>query len=146
MSVNKVILVGNLGKDPEVRHTQAGGAVATLRIATTERRKDKAGNWGDHTEWHTVTLFNRNAENAERFLAKGRQVYVEGRLQTRKWQDKDGQDRYSTEVVADTVHFLGGKTEDRGKTDGRVERSRPAPLTRGGDDTASGGDDYEIPF
>lgn len=105
--VNKVILIGNLGRDPEVRTTQSGTAVATLNIATTERRKDKDGNWGEHTEWHRVTVLGRTAENAGKFLQKGRQVYVEGRLQTRKWQDKDGSDRYSTEVIADDLRYLG---------------------------------------
>lgn len=117
MTVNKVILVGNLGRDPEVRSTQSGTQVATLNIATTERRKDKDGNWGDHTEWHRVSLFGRTAENAGRFLKKGRQVYIEGRLQTRKWQDKDGNDRYTTEIVADTLHFLGGR-DGGGREDG----------------------------
>ena len=118
MTVNKVILVGNLGRDPEVRTTQGGMTIASLNIATTERRKDKDGAWSDHTEWHKVSVFGRTADNAAKFLKKGRQVYVEGRLQTRKWQDKEGQDRYSTEVVADTVHFLGSK-EGGGRDEGR---------------------------
>ena len=112
MTVNKVILVGNLGRDPEVRTTQGGMTIASLNIATTERRK-KGETWEDHTEWHKVSVFGRTADNAAKFLKKGRQVYVEGRLQTRKWQDKDGQDRYSTEVVADDVKFLGGGSDDR---------------------------------
>ena len=112
MTVNKVILVGNLGRDPEVRTTQGGMTIASLNIATTERRK-KGETWEDHTEWHKVSVFGRTADNAAKFLKKGRQVYVEGRLQTRKWQDKYGQDRYSTEVVADDVKFLGGGSDDR---------------------------------
>jgi single-strand DNA-binding protein len=109
MTVNKVILVGNLGRDPEVRTTQGGMTVASLNIATTERRKDKDGNWGDHTEWHKVSLFGRTADNAAKFLKKGRQVYIEGRIQTRKWQDKEGHDRYTTEVIAEDLRFLGGR-------------------------------------
>ena len=107
--INKVILVGNLGQDPEVRTTGGGTPVCNLRIATTHRRKDRDGNWQDQTEWHSVVLFGRNAENAGRFLNKGRQVYVEGRLQTRKWQDRDGRDRWSTEVVGDEIKFLGSR-------------------------------------
>jgi len=128
MTVNKAILVGNLGADPEVRETHSGTAVANLRIATSERTKDRDGNWTDHTEWHSVTCFGRTAENVGRFLSKGRQVYIEGRLRTRKWTDKDGRDRWSTEVIADRVQFLqGGSRDDRGDT-----RS-------GGGDSYSGG-------
>jgi len=109
MSVNKVILVGNLGKDPESRTTQGGHTVTNMRIATTERQKDSDGNWGEHTEWHSIVCWGRTAENTAKYLSKGRQIYVEGRLRTRKWQDRDGNDRWSTEVVADTVQFLGNK-------------------------------------
>jgi single-strand DNA-binding protein len=108
MSVNKVILVGNLGQDPETRTTGTGMVVATLRIATSERRRDDSGNWTDHTEWHRVACFGKQAENVSRFLKKGRQVYIEGKLRTRKWQDKDGNDKYTTEILADQVVFLGG--------------------------------------
>ncbi|MEQ1565370.1 MAG: single-stranded DNA-binding protein, partial [Myxococcota bacterium] len=107
MSVNKVILVGNLGGDPESRTTGSGMVVATLRIATSERRKDDGGQWTDHTEWHRVVCFGKVAENVGRFLKKGRQVYIEGKIRTRKWQDKDGNDKYTTEVLADQVVFLG---------------------------------------
>lgn len=109
--VNKVILIGNLGQDPEVRRTGSGAAVCTLRLATAERRKDASGEWADHTEWHSVVTFGTVAENCGRFLKKGRQVFVEGRLQTRKWQDKEGKDRYTTEIVALNVQFLGGRQE-----------------------------------
>lgn len=108
MSVNKVILVGNLGADPEVKTTNSGTTVANLRIATSERVK-AADEWKDHTEWHRVVCFGRTAENVSRFLKKGRQVYIEGKLRTQKWQDKDGNDRYTTEIVAFNVSFLGGK-------------------------------------
>lgn len=118
MSVNKAILIGNLGADPEIRTTQSGTSVANLRIATTERTKDRDGNWTDQTEWHNVVCFGKTAENVGRFLSKGRQVYVEGRIQTRKWQDKEGQDRWSTEVVASQVRFLGGGNGGNGGSAG----------------------------
>ena len=106
--INKVILIGNLGQDPDLRSTASGATVANLRIATTERRKDRDGNWSDHTEWHSVLSFGRTAENVGKYCRKGKQVYIEGRLQTRKWQDREGRDRYSTEVVADNIRFLSG--------------------------------------
>lgn len=108
--VNKVILVGNLGKDPEVRFTQSGNAVCNLRLACSERKKD-GDSWVDHTEWVDVVTFGKTAENVGQYLSKGRQIYVEGRLQTRKWKDRDGNDRWSTEVVANRVNFLGGRGE-----------------------------------
>jgi len=106
-SVNKVILVGNLGRDPETRYTTGGDAVTNIRVATTDTWKDKNGEKQEKTEWHTVVFFGRQAEIAGEYLKKGRQVYVEGRLQTRKWQDKEGQDRYTTEIVADRMQMLG---------------------------------------
>ncbi|MFT5453898.1 MAG: single-strand DNA-binding protein, partial [Myxococcota bacterium] len=107
--VNKVILLGNLGRDPESRTTKSGTTVANLNIATNERQKDREGNWNDHTEWHRVACFGRTAENVAKYLRKGRQVYVEGRIRTRKWQDDKGQDRYSTEIIADRIQFIGGR-------------------------------------
>ena len=113
--INKVILIGNLGRDPEVRYTAGGSAVANLRIATTESWRDKqSGEKKENTEWHSVVLFGKTAEIAGEYLKKGRTVYIEGRLQTRKYQDKDGQDRYSTEVVASDMQMLGGG-EGRGE-------------------------------
>jgi single-strand DNA-binding protein len=105
--VNKVILVGNLGQDPETRHTNGGNSVTTLRLATTEKFKDRDGNPQERTEWHTVIVWGKPGEACGRHLTKGRQVYVEGRLTTRKWQDKEGKDRYTTEVIGDNVRFLG---------------------------------------
>lgn len=105
--LNKVTVIGNLGRDPEVRYTQSGTAVCNLRIGVTERRKD-GDNWTDHTEWFSVVCFGKTAENANRFLKKGRQVYVDGRLQTRSWTDKEGQTRYTTEIIANQLLFLGG--------------------------------------
>lgn len=110
--LNKATLIGNLGRDPEVRYTQGGTAVANLRIGVTERRKE-GENWADHTEWFGVVCFGKTAENAGRFLKKGRQVYVEGRLQTRSWEDKEGQSRQTTEVIASQLIFLGGGREER---------------------------------
>jgi single-strand DNA-binding protein len=123
--VNKVILVGNLGKDPEVRYVQSGNAVCTLRLAVTERRKDGDG-WKDHTEWMDVVTFGKTAENAGQYLQKGRQVYVEGRLQTRQYKDKEGHDRWRTEVVANQVLFLGGGGGERGAGGPRPQGGRPA--------------------
>ena len=131
-SVNKVILVGNLGKDPELKHTSGGTAVATMTVATNERFKDKSGEWQDRTEWHTVVLWQRLAEIAAEYLKKGRSVYVEGRLQTRSWEDKQGQKRYTTEIVASDLVLLGGgggRSEDGGGRSSRTsdfDQSAPA--------------------
>jgi single-strand DNA-binding protein len=109
-SVNKVILIGNLGKDPETRYLPSGDAVTNITLATTESWKDKkSGDKQEHTEWHRVSFFGRLAEVAGEYLKKGSPVYVEGRIRTRKWQDKEGQDRYTTEVVADRMQLLGGR-------------------------------------
>ena len=109
--LNKVILIGNLGADPEVRYMPTGGAVTTTSLATTRRWKDKqTGERRDATEWHRVIFFNRLAEIAGEYLKKGSQVYVEGRLQTRKWQGQDGQDRYTTEIIAEEMHMLGSRS------------------------------------
>lgn len=108
-SINKVILIGNLGADPETRYLPSGDAVTNIRIATTETWKDKNGEKQEHTEWHRVAFFGRLAEIAGEYLKKGSPVYVEGRIQTRKWQDKDGQDRYSTEIRAERMQLLGGR-------------------------------------
>jgi len=108
-SVNKVILIGNLGRDPETRYTTGGDAVTNLRIATTETWKDKSGEKQEKTEWHTVVLFGRQAEIAGEYLKKGRSVYIEGRLQTRKYTDKEGVEKYSTEVVGDRMQLLGSR-------------------------------------
>lgn len=109
MGVNKVILLGNLGKDPELRFTASQLPVCTFSLATGERRKDSSGNWGDHTEWHTIVAFGKTAELCGNYLKKGRQVYIEGKIQTRKWQDKEGKDRYTTEIIANSIEFVGSK-------------------------------------
>src|SRR4030095_13787628 len=108
--INKVILVGNLRADPETRYMPTGGAVTNIRIATSESWKDKqSGEQQERTEWHKVAMFGRLAELAAEYMRKGRQVYVEGKLRTRKWQDKEGKDRWTTEIVADEMQMLGGK-------------------------------------
>jgi single-strand DNA-binding protein len=114
-SVNKVILVGNLGADPELKYTPSNRPVCNLSIATNEVFKDKGGQRQERTEWHRVTVWGEQAENCSKYLAKGRMVYIEGRLQTRSWEDKtDGKKRYSTEIVADRVTFLGGGAAEGG--------------------------------
>lgn len=134
-SVNKVILVGNLGADPETKYLPSGDAVTNIRLATTDRWKDKAsGEMKEATEWHRIAFFGRLAEIAGEYLKKGSQVYVEGRIRTRKWQDKEGQDRYSTEIVADSMQMLGSRAgageprpEPRSDSSGqKAAESKPA--------------------
>jgi single-strand DNA-binding protein len=108
-SINKVILIGNLGKDPETRYLPSGDAVTNITVATTDTWKDKSGEKQEHTEWHRVAFFGKLAEIAGEYLKKGSPVYVEGRIRTRKWQDKEGQDRYSTEIIADRMQLLGSR-------------------------------------
>ncbi len=127
-SVNKVILIGNLGRDPEVRYMPDGGAITNISIATTENWKDKNGEKQEKTEWHRVAFFGKLAEIAGEYLKKGSQVYVEGRLQTRKWQDKDGNDKYTTEIVADRMQMLGSRQGMGGADRDAPEReSAPRP-------------------
>jgi single-strand DNA-binding protein len=159
-SVNKVILVGNLGRDPETRYMPDGGAVTNVSIATTESWKDKtSGEKQEKTEWHRVAFFGKLAEIAGEYLKKGSQVYVEGRLQTRKWQDKDGADRYTTEIVADRMQMLGsrqgmgggagGEREGAGAGGGGGERpSGSAPAKPAASKGGGKFDDFEddIPF
>ncbi len=156
--VNKVILVGNLGKDPEIRYSPNGGAVANITIATSESWKDKvSGEKQEKTEWHRVVFFGRLAEIAGEYLKKGAQIYVEGRLQTRKWQDKEGKDRYTTEIVANEMQMLGsregrGAPADHGDFDQSAsqQESRPAARAPAGAPSTSGGGmgdfDDDIPF
>ncbi len=120
MSVNKVILIGRLGNQPELRYTTSNRAVTELRLATDHRWTDKQGERQEKTEWHSVVVWGRDAENCERYLSKGRQVYVEGRLETRNWEDQSGNRRYKTEIVANMVRFLSGGRDDDGA---RGERS-----------------------
>jgi len=152
-SVNKVIIIGNLGRDPETRYMPDGGAITNISVATTDTWKDKNGEKQEKTEWHRVAFFGKLAEIAGEYLKKGSQVYVEGRLQTRKWQDKDGQDKYTTEIVANAMQMLGsrqgmgGGAPDRGDAGG--ERESRAPAGKPAAAKAGGKfDDFEddIPF
>jgi single-strand DNA-binding protein len=128
-SINKVIIIGNLGADPELRYTPGGQAVCDLRIATTDQWTDKSGGRKEQTEWHRVVVWGKQAENCSQYLSKGRQAYIEGRLRTRQWDDKDGNKRSTTEIVAQTVQFLGGGG-------GASRGERPAP-TRGAPEQAA---------
>lgn len=137
-SVNKVILVGNLGRDAEVRYTSGGSAVATISVATTEVWNDKSsGERQEKTEWHRVVIWGKTAENLKEYLTKGKQIYVEGKLQTRKWQDRDGNDKYTTEIRSDRIVLLGGRGGGGGGADGGDYGSR-APSPGGGSGGTSG--------
>ena len=154
-SVNKVILVGNLGRDPEMRYMPSGDAVATFSIATTETWKDKSGQRQEQTEWHRISMFGKQAEVAGQYLKKGSSVYIEGRLQTRKWTDKEGQERQTTEIRAERMQMLGGRSggnafevmdDDAGSSPAPSQRqpsnaSKPAAAGSGFDDF-----DDDIPF
>jgi single-strand DNA-binding protein len=130
-----VIVLGNLGRDPELRHTPGGRAVCTLRVATNETWTDQqSGERQERTEWHQIVVWGRQAENCSQYLRKGRQVFVEGRLQTRKWQDKEGQDRWTTEIVADRVQFVGGGAGAAGGSAFEGEAEIPPPSTSESDD------------
>jgi len=118
MSVNKVILVGNLGKDPELRYTPSGAAVATFSLATTERYKDRDGNRQEKTEWHNIVAWRQLAEICGKYLHKGKQIYIEGKIQTRSYDDRDGNKRYITEIVADQMQMLGSRDEQGGGSGG----------------------------
>jgi single-strand DNA-binding protein len=150
-SVNKVILIGNLGKDPEVKYTPSGLPVANFSLATNERYKDKDGNWQDRTEWHNIVAWQRLAEIAGEYLKKGRSVYIEGRLQTRSWDDKEsGQKKYRTEIVAQDLVLLGGRGEGEGEGAGRsraaagsnMDQRAPEPDAAAGTQIT----DADIPF
>jgi len=146
--INKVIIVGNVGGDPETRYMPSGSAVTNLTIATNESWKDKqTGEQKERTEWHRVAMFNRLAEIAAEYLRKGSQVYIEGKLRTRKWQDKSGQDRYTTEIIADEMQMLGGRggsgggQQGGGQQGGGQQGGGNAPPQPGPDDF-----DDDIPF
>src|SRR5678815_2678153 len=142
-SVYKVILVGNLGRDAELRYTPGGAPVATLNLATTEVWNDKGGQRQEKTEWHRVVLWGKSAESLSEYLTKGKQIYVEGRLQTRQWDDKDGNKRYTTEIKADRVTLLGG---GGGGRSGVVDRSGAHPGAAGDEPPMEPITDDDIPF
>jgi single-strand DNA-binding protein len=147
-SVNKVILIGNLGADPETRYMPSGDAVTNIRIATTESWKDKGGEKQEHTEWHRIAFFGKLAEIAGEYLKKGSPVYVEGRIRTRKWQDKDNQDRYTTEIVADRMQLLGSRGASAATSGESAERPATAQASAGAQKSGTRFDDFEddIPF
>jgi len=142
--VNKAILIGNLGADPETRYTQGGQPVTNFRIATSEKWTGKDGQAQERTEWHRIVTWARLAETCRDYLQKGRQVYVEGRIQTRQWDDRDGNKRYTTEIVAQTVRFLGGRGS--GESSGPPAASDSGPgYGGGGPEQGGGGGDYGPP-
>jgi len=154
-SVNRVIVLGNLGRDPEIRYTSDERAIANLSLATSSRYKDKSsGELKEQTEWHKIVLYNRLAEVAREYLKKGQSVYVEGRLQTRKWQDQNGQDRYTTEIVGDNMQMLGSRTGASSEASSSITRDEPGSSSKA--NTSKSGDspiakgfedlDDDIPF
>ncbi|AEJ02211.1 single-strand binding protein [Nitrosomonas sp. Is79A3] len=146
-SVNKVILIGNLGKDPETRYMSNGDAVTNITLATTDTWKDKNGEKQEKTEWHRVTFYRKLAEIAGEYLKKGRPVYIEGRLETRKWTDKDGVERYTTDIIANDMKMLGNRQS--GNTDESEQQNKTTPsAARAGAGNAGGFDDMDddIPF
>ena len=141
-SVNKVILVGNLGRDPELRYTQSGQAVANFSVATTDRWNSKEGQREERTEWHRIVAWGKTAELCAQYLSKGRSVYIEGRIQSREWEDREGQKRNTTEIVAQTVQFLGGRGGGGGG--GMPDEGGRGGMSGGGEPPPPSGDD--IPF
>lgn len=147
-SVNKVVLIGSLGRDPEVRFMPNGEAVCNFSIATSENWKDKAGAKQERTEWHNIVMYRKLAEIAGEYLKKGAPVYIEGKLQTRKWQTKEGQDRYSTEIIADQMQMLGSKAQSNDSGDASYQtKENDAPKANNASDKGAF-DDFEsdIPF
>jgi single-strand DNA-binding protein len=136
-SVNKVILIGNLGRDPELRYTPGGQAVTSFRIATTDRWRDKDGQNQERTEWHNIVAWGRQAEIINESLKKGSPVYIEGRLQTRSWEDKDGNKRYITEIVTQRLQFLGRRAPEEGESPAPPETEAPE---------APAGEEDDLPF
>lgn len=145
-SVNKVILIGNLGDDPEVRYTGTGQAVATIRMATNERWTDKGGQQQERTEWHRVIVWGKQAEQCKEYLSKGRQIYVEGRLQTREWNDKEGHKRYTTEIVAQRIQFLGSPNGRRQGAETRSPGKTPSESPEPTEPVATETEEDDIPF
>jgi single-strand DNA-binding protein len=144
-SLNKVMLIGNLGRDPELRSTPGGTQVANFSLATTENFTDRSGNRQERTEWHRVVLWGKLAEIASQYLSKGRQVYIEGRLQTREWEDKQGQKRQTTEVVGTTMVMLGGRGEGRGPTHDEGEPRQYQPAEAGNNQARGGTGGFAAP-
>jgi single-strand DNA-binding protein len=143
MSFNKIILVGNLGRDPELRYTPNGTPVCSFSLATNERRRDRNGEMQDATTWFRVTLWGRQAETASQYLAKGRPVYIEGRLRVEEWNDRDGKNRYTLEVHATDMQFIGGRSDENAAS---VERPGGAPNAPGDEREEADISDDDIPF
>lgn len=141
-SLNKVMLIGSLGRDPEIRYMPNGDAACNLSVATSESWKDKSGEKQERTEWHRISMFGKLAEIAGKYLAKGSSVYLEGKLQTREWTDKDGVDKYTTEIIADRMQMLGGKEQRHGQQQEQRQESQQSRQQR---PTADSFDD-DIPF
>ena len=141
-SLNKVMLIGSLGRDPEIRYMPNGDAACNLSVATSETWKDKSGEKQERTEWHRISMFGKLAEIAGQYLAKGSSVYLEGKLQTRKWTDKDGVDKYTTEIIADRMQMLGGKEQRQGQQQEQRKESQPIRQQRPPADDF----DDQIPF
>ena len=145
--INKVILVGNLGKDPEVRHLEGGAVVAKFPLATSETYKTKDGQRVDQTEWHNIVMWRGLAESAEKYLRKGSLVFIEGKIRTRSWDDKDGNKRYATEIVADTMTMLGSnKRNDEGTQNTNTSENRPASQDETSSMDISGNSGDDLPF
>lgn len=142
-SVNRVTLIGNVGRDPEIRYGGNGDAIANIALATSEQWKDKNGDKQERTEWHRISMFGKLAEIAGEYVKKGSQLYIEGKLQTRKWTDKDGNERYTTEIVADRMQMLGGRQEEAPREQPKPQKQQDKPKSGGGSF-----DDFEsdIPF
>jgi single-strand DNA-binding protein len=142
-SVNKVILLGNVGKDPEIRSTAGGSMVANLTLATSDRQKDPQGNWQDRTEWHNLVAFQRTAEIIRDYVKKGSKLYVEGKIQTRSWDDKEsGQKRYRTEIIVNDLSLLSGRGDEGGGSSGGSYAQRVGSNTASFDQRPSGNDEY----
>jgi single-strand DNA-binding protein len=147
MSFNKIILIGNLGRDPELRYTPQGDAVCDFSIAVNDRKRDKAGDFQDVTTWYKITLWRKLAENASKYLTKGKQVYIEGRLQVEEWQDRDGNNRFTLAVTASEMQFLGGNRGDEMSTDSprdNVDDFNEPEISSSGSSSTPADDD--IPF
>lgn len=144
MSFNKIIIVGNLGRDPELRYTPQGDAVCNISVATSEKRRDKSGDWQDLTTWFRITLWRKQAETASKYLTKGSPVYVEGRLRIEEWSDRDGKNRYTLEVNATDLHLIGSSRGD--DFSGSTIVDEPLETNSGGGDFAPAPNDDDIPF
>lgn len=145
MAVNKVMLIGNLGRDPEIRYTTGGQAVANFTLATTEKYTNKAGEKQEDTEWHRIVAWGRLAEICGEYLSKGRMVYIEGSIKTRSWEDKEGNTKYTTEIVARNMQMLGGQGGQGGRPEAATAKSEKVPADFDIEDDSFGGDD-DIPF